>query len=129
GAAGDRHRRGCRATPSSGHRGLLRHAGGDRLRPGLHPDLLRRLPQPWESDRPAARPPSRNRRSSDDPCRIGDRMTFRRFSFSTLSALALSGCAVGPDYVAAVPPPASSGPFLSADDPAFAAQPLPADWW
>ena len=56
-------------------------------------------------------------------------MTFRRFSFSTLSALALSGCAVGPDYVAAVPPPASSGPFLSADDPAFAAQPLPADWW
>jgi NodT family efflux transporter outer membrane factor (OMF) lipoprotein len=56
-------------------------------------------------------------------------MTYRSLALSTLSALALAGCAVGPDYVASTPTPASSGPFLSADDPAFAPAPLPADWW
>jgi NodT family efflux transporter outer membrane factor (OMF) lipoprotein len=56
-------------------------------------------------------------------------MTYRHFALSTLSALALSGCAVGPDYVASPPRPASSGPFISASDPAFAPAPLPADWW
>jgi NodT family efflux transporter outer membrane factor (OMF) lipoprotein len=56
-------------------------------------------------------------------------MTYRHFALSTLSALALSGCAVGPDYVATPPSLASSGPFISASDPAFAPAPLPADWW
>jgi NodT family efflux transporter outer membrane factor (OMF) lipoprotein len=56
-------------------------------------------------------------------------MRYRHFALSTLSALALSGCAVGPDYVASSPRPASSGPFISASDPAFAPAPLPADWW
>ena len=56
-------------------------------------------------------------------------MNYRTIVLSTLSALALSGCAVGPDYVATPPSPASSGPFVSADDPAFAPAPLPADWW
>lgn len=56
-------------------------------------------------------------------------MKFRIFTFTSLSALALSGCAVGPDYVASPSPPASSGPFISAGDPAFAPAPLPADWW
>jgi NodT family efflux transporter outer membrane factor (OMF) lipoprotein len=56
-------------------------------------------------------------------------MRYRPFALSTLSALALSGCAVGPDYAATSPRPASSGPFISAGDPAFAAAPLPADWW
>lgn len=56
-------------------------------------------------------------------------MKFRSLALSTLSALALSGCAVGPDYAPAPPRPASSGPFLSAEDPAFAPTPLPADWW
>lgn len=56
-------------------------------------------------------------------------MKFRSLALSTLSALALSGCAVGPDYAPTPPRPASSGPFLSAGDPAFAPAPLPADWW
>ena len=53
----------------------------------------------------------------------------RLFMLATLSALSLSACAVGPDYVAPAPSPASSGPFLSAQGPAFAPAPLPADWW
>ena len=56
-------------------------------------------------------------------------MKYRHLLLSTLSALVLSACAVGPDYVASPPRPASSGPFLNANDPAFAAAPLPADWW
>lgn len=56
-------------------------------------------------------------------------MKFRSLALSTLSALALSGCAAGPDYALSPPIPASSGPFLSANDPAFAPAPLPADWW
>ncbi len=56
-------------------------------------------------------------------------MKFRSLALSTLSALALSGCAVGPDYAPTPPRPAASGPFLSAGDPAFAPAPLPADWW
>ena len=56
-------------------------------------------------------------------------MTFRTLALTTLSALALSGCAVGPDYVATAPSPASSGPFLAAGAPPVAPSPLPADWW
>ena len=52
-----------------------------------------------------------------------------RHMLATLSALALSACAVGPDFASPPPPRAASGPFLSADDPAFAPAPLPADWW
>jgi len=47
---------------------------------------------------------------------------------TSLSALALSACAAGPDYVAATPPPASSGPFLS-QSPAVTATPVAANWW
>jgi NodT family efflux transporter outer membrane factor (OMF) lipoprotein len=56
-------------------------------------------------------------------------MTFARFLLPTVSALALSACAVGPDYVAPSPPPTSSGPFLSAASPAFANAPVALDWW
>ncbi|MBO9575748.1 MAG: TolC family protein [Sphingobium sp.] len=47
---------------------------------------------------------------------------------TSLSALALSACAAGPDYVAPLSPPASSGPFLS-QSPAVSAAPVAADWW
>lgn len=48
----------------------------------------------------------------------------------TLSTLALAACAVGPDYVAPVPPPlATTGPFLSAEEGVVTPTPLPADWW
>lgn len=56
-------------------------------------------------------------------------MTFRSLALASLSAFALSGCAVGPDYVATTPSPASSGPFLAAGAPPVTASPLPADWW
>src|SRR5690606_5235692 len=64
-----------------------------------------------------------------DPSRIGVPMTLRAFALSSLSALALSGCAVGPDYVAMPPSPASSGPFIAAGAPPVAPDPMPADWW
>lgn len=56
-------------------------------------------------------------------------MHYRTFILSTLSALALSGCAVGPDYAITPPHPASSGPFLSANSPSFTPVPVPGDWW
>ncbi len=56
-------------------------------------------------------------------------MKYRHLAFSTLSALALSACAAGPDYALSPPRPASSGPFLSATDSAFVQAPVPADWW
>lgn len=56
-------------------------------------------------------------------------MTFRTLALTTLSALALSGCAVGPDYVAQTPTPAASGPFLAVGAPPVTPSPLPADWW
>ncbi len=56
-------------------------------------------------------------------------MKVPKLALSSLSALAVSACAVGPDYVASPPSPASSGPFLSADRSAFTPTALPADWW
>ncbi|HWJ68683.1 MAG TPA: TolC family protein [Sphingobium sp.] len=55
-------------------------------------------------------------------------MTQARFLTLTLSALALSACAAGPDYVAPLPPAASSGPFLT-HSPAVSTAPIAADWW
>jgi NodT family efflux transporter outer membrane factor (OMF) lipoprotein len=57
-------------------------------------------------------------------------MRFRTLVLTSLSALALSGCAVGPDYVAPPPPPqATAGPFISAEEGVVTPTPLPADWW
>lgn len=56
-------------------------------------------------------------------------MTIRTHALASLSALALAGCAVGPDYVATPPSPASSGPFLAAGGPPVTPSPLPDDWW
>jgi NodT family efflux transporter outer membrane factor (OMF) lipoprotein len=56
-------------------------------------------------------------------------MNRKHLALASLSALALSACAAGPDYAPVPPPPASSGPFLSSNDPALAPTPLPADWW
>jgi NodT family efflux transporter outer membrane factor (OMF) lipoprotein len=56
-------------------------------------------------------------------------MTIYRIMTPLVSALALSACAVGPDYVAPIAPLATSGPFLSAGPTAFAQAPVPSDWW
>lgn len=56
-------------------------------------------------------------------------MKLRFLALASLSALPLSGCAVGPDYVAVPPNPASSGPFLAVGSPPVSASALPADWW
>jgi len=56
-------------------------------------------------------------------------MKLRPLALSTLSALALSACAVGPDYAAPTPRSASSGPFLAVGQPPVTADELPADWW
>lgn len=55
-------------------------------------------------------------------------MKAARFALVSLSALALSACAAGPDYVAPIAPPASSGPFMS-QSAAVTAAPVAADWW
>jgi len=51
-----------------------------------------------------------------------------RFAIVSLSALALSACAAGPDYVAPLPLATSSGPFLS-QSAAVSAAPAVTDWW
>ncbi|KHL24594.1 transporter [Croceibacterium mercuriale] len=56
-------------------------------------------------------------------------MNLPNLAFASITALALSACAVGPDFAAPTPRPAESGPFLSAASPAFTPAPLPADWW
>src|ERR1700712_374882 len=47
----------------------------------------------------------------------------------SLSALALSACAAGPDYVAPLPAPKSAGPFIGASNPAIAVAPVAGNWW
>lgn len=57
-------------------------------------------------------------------------MQFRTTLLASIAALALVGCAAGPDYIAPVPPPqAMAGPFISAEDGVTAPTPLPANWW
>ena len=50
---------------------------------------------------------------------------------SAVAALALSGCAAGPDGVASLPQysDATSGPFLSAEAGLTTPSPLPDEWW
>ena len=55
-------------------------------------------------------------------------MKLRRTLIASLSALAVSACAAGPNYVRPVLPAASSGPFLSQSS-AVSADPIAADWW
>ena len=57
-------------------------------------------------------------------------MHLRNLALCAVSALALSACAAGPaDIASPVPPAASAGPFLSAEEGVVSASPLPADWW
>lgn len=45
------------------------------------------------------------------------------------SALALTACAVGPNYVTPRPMPSTEGGFVSGGGPAFTAEAPPQDWW
>lgn len=56
-------------------------------------------------------------------------MKARLLPFASLAALALAGCAAGPDYATPIPPRAASGPFLAVGAPPVTATDLPADWW
>jgi len=57
-------------------------------------------------------------------------VNFRTFLFPAASALALAGCAAGPDHIASSPiPDVETGPFLSAEPGSVSAAPLPQDWW
>lgn len=57
-------------------------------------------------------------------------MRIRTQILASISALSLAGCAVGPDYVVQVPPiPATTGPFISAEEGITAPADLPANWW
>ncbi|AJP71755.1 efflux transporter outer membrane subunit [Sphingomonas hengshuiensis] len=50
-------------------------------------------------------------------------------TLSLVSAFALSGCVVGPDYVSPAPNQPAQTPFASAAAPGFVAQEPPAEWW
>lgn len=56
-----------------------------------------------------------------------------RMLLTTVSALMLSACAVGPDFVAPTPPVTASGPFLSTREGVTTIAPAPNDadpeWW
>ncbi|MBX7535114.1 TolC family protein [Qipengyuania sp. GH1] len=57
-------------------------------------------------------------------------MNLRTFLFPAVSALALAGCAAGPDHIASLPiHDVETGPFLSAESDSVSAAPLPQDWW
>jgi NodT family efflux transporter outer membrane factor (OMF) lipoprotein len=55
----------------------------------------------------------------------------RRFGFAgpVLSALALSACAVGPNYTPPKTPPTAAGGFMSDTAASATSQPLPPNWW
>jgi len=52
-----------------------------------------------------------------------------RMLLTTVSALMLSACAVGPDFVAPTPPVTASGPFLSTREGVTTTAPADAEWW
>lgn len=56
-------------------------------------------------------------------------MTKFRLLLPTVSALALAACAVGPTYIAPVPPVTAAGTFVSATSPALSTAPVAANWW
>ncbi|MBL4641024.1 MAG: TolC family protein [Verrucomicrobiales bacterium] len=52
------------------------------------------------------------------------------FFLSAASALALAGCAAGPDHISSTPTPdVETGPFLSAETDVVSPAPLPENWW
>ncbi|MES2441751.1 MAG: TolC family protein [Pseudomonadota bacterium] len=50
-------------------------------------------------------------------------------ALTIIAALALSGCMVGPNYIAPAPSVPAQAPFVSAASPAFVPAEPPADWW
>jgi NodT family efflux transporter outer membrane factor (OMF) lipoprotein len=57
-------------------------------------------------------------------------MFLRTFFLSAASALALAGCAAGPDHISSTPTPdVETGPFLSAETDVVSPAPLPENWW
>ena len=53
----------------------------------------------------------------------------KRTIAALLAASSLAGCAVGPNYVAAVPPPRSEAPFIGMNSPEVTAAAPRDDWW
>ncbi|MCP9221174.1 TolC family protein [Erythrobacter sp. LQ02-29] len=57
-------------------------------------------------------------------------MQIRKLLLPAVSALALAGCAAGPDHVSSAPTPdVETSPFLSAEAGVVSSAPLPSDWW
>ena len=53
----------------------------------------------------------------------------KRLLLTSLSALALSACAAGPDFKAPIAPPKATGAFLGSTNPAVSTAPADANWW
>lgn len=56
-------------------------------------------------------------------------MQLRHLALASISALALSACAVGPDFQVPTHAAPVTGKFVSADPNALSASPLPESWW
>lgn len=56
-------------------------------------------------------------------------MNTRNLILSLFAGTSLAGCAVGPNYVAPVPPPTAAAPFLGAASPEVTAAQPEGDWW
>jgi NodT family efflux transporter outer membrane factor (OMF) lipoprotein len=53
----------------------------------------------------------------------------KRLLLTSLSALALSACAAGPDFKAPIAPPKATGAFLGSANPALSTAPADQNWW
>ncbi|MES2054550.1 MAG: TolC family protein [Pseudomonadota bacterium] len=53
----------------------------------------------------------------------------KQILLASLSALALSACAVGPNYVAPIPAPKAAAPFIGATNPAVSTAAADDHWW
>src|SRR5690606_23258799 len=112
GAAGAVQRRRRRDAPRHGRRGVFRDAWGDLLRAAADPGVL--------SGDPRLR---REARGAQGGIQGGPRMKF--FALSLL-ALAVTGCAVGPDYRAPQPEPAR---IAHAEDSDYDRSRFESAWW
>jgi len=56
-------------------------------------------------------------------------MSVRRQASLWISLVALSGCAVGPNYRAPATPASAAGPFVSTAPSSAASEAVPPDWW
>src|SRR5690606_12877437 len=114
--AGHRQWRGFRGAPFHGHRRGRRHAGGDRGRDDFRALVRYLVLQSPQGGRAAQRSRSGGNEGAG----------MKAVSIGAVSALVLTGCALGPDYHRPeLDLPADYGPAATDQS----APTIPPDWW